>query len=140
MPPKSFASSGRRSAGARCGFEDAGQVLDQLAEIHAAVRGEVEGDLAAVEGVLHADQLHVELVLCDLLLCDLRRFLLLFAVLDQALSVVLRGDADDRAQRGNDGGFLHVRRLHGDLPVLDALSGFDDDAVSFLISWPKGSK
>ena len=52
------------------GAEHAGQVLDQLAEVHAAIGGEEKQDLAAVKATLHPHQLHLQLVLLDLLFAD----------------------------------------------------------------------
>ena len=50
--------------------ENAGEVLDQVAEIHPSVRGKVEQHLTVVESVLGVDQLHIEAMSQDLLLAD----------------------------------------------------------------------
>ena len=50
--------------------ENAGEVLDQVGEIHPSVRGKVEQHLTVVESVLGVDQLHIEAMSQDLLLAD----------------------------------------------------------------------
>ena len=109
------------------GAEDAGQVLDQVAEIHAAVGREVEQHLAIVERVLGVDQLHVQPVRLDLLLADAIGLALLDAVEDLGLGVLGRRHADDLLE-----GLGHLARvdLHGQTDhgsVLDAAHGLDDD-------------
>ena len=109
------------------GAEDAGQVFDQVAEIHAAVGREVEQHLAIVKSILRIDQLHLQAVRMDLLLTDAVSLLLAKAVADLDLGVLGRRDADDLLE-----GLRHLARvdLHGqadDRSVLDAAHSLDND-------------
>ena len=79
--------------------EDGGQILDQLAEVHTAVRREEEQQLAAVKGTLRRDELHFEPVRSDLLLADLKGLLFLFLILCVRALVLLGRRAQDLAQR-----------------------------------------
>ena len=106
------------------GAEHAGQVLDQLAEVHAAVGGKEKQDLAAVKAALHPHQLHLQLVLLDLLFADVEGFLLTAAVVGGGVFVVVGGDAEDGPQ-GFDhrviGHLVVARRAVGEFRALGGL-------------------
>ena len=87
------------------GAEDAGQVLDQGPEVHPALSGEEEEDLAAVKAVLHLNELHLQLVLGNLLLTDLEGPGLLLFVFLLLAEIGLRGNAEHRAEGGDE---LHL--------------------------------
>ena len=77
------------------GAENACEVFDQVAEVHAPVRREVKQHLAVVKCVLRVDELHLEAVGLDLLLADAVSLFLLLAVAAVGLVVLERRNADD---------------------------------------------
>ena len=77
------------------GVEDAGQILDQLAEVHAAVGGEVEHDLGAVEGILGLHQLHFQAVAGNALLTGAVGALFVLTVLAHPADIHAVGHAGD---------------------------------------------
>ena len=113
-------------------LEHAGQILHQLAEVHAAVGGEIEDDLGVVEGVLHAHQLHLQLVPRHLLLTDAERLLLAAGVVLRALLVLLGGDAHHLLQRRDDLLVADGARAGHDLAELDAARGLHHHVLTRL--------
>ena len=113
-------------------FEHRGQILHQLAEVHAAVGCEIEDDLGVVEGVLHADQLHLQLVPGHLFLADAEGLLFAAGVVLRAANVLLRGDAHDLFQRRDDLLVADRARAGDDLAEFHAARRLDDHAVARL--------
>ena len=107
--------------------ENAGQVLDQVAEVHASVRCKVEKHFAVVKSILRIDELHVQPVGVDLLLADAVGFLLLDAVVLLGLGVGGGCDADHFFERQVELADLDVHGHADDRSVLDAASRLDDD-------------
>ena len=112
------------------GAEHAGKILDQLAEVYAAVRGEVEQQLVHVERAFRGHKVHFELSVLNFALADEKRLVRALAVALERFHVRLSRDADHALERLHD-------RLLGDLGVaLHALAvfqsarGFDDNARS----------
>ena len=116
------------------GAEDACQVLDQLAEVHASVRREIKEYLAVVKGIFGVDELHVQVAAADPLTADPEGLTLFFAVSLLALVVLLRADAQDRLEGLRDrlcidlhGGadyeavFHAAGSLHDDMPAAGQL-------------------
>ena len=98
------------------GVENAGQIPHQRPEIDPTFGGEEEQDLAAVEVVLHLDQLHVQPMLLDFLLADLVGSGLLLLVLLHGGEIGVGGHAQHRAQGG------HQLHLVNEPVALDALA------------------
>ena len=78
------------------------QILDQLAEVHAALGREEEQDLAAVKRAFRRDELHVELVRENLLLADVKGFFLFFLIFRVDALVVFRRRAQNLPQRQDE--------------------------------------
>src|SRR5208283_1693855 len=75
-----------------------GEIADQVAEIHAALGDEIKSDLASVEGVVGADQLHLDSPLADPLDAEPARMRLAREVFLLEVEIVARSDPDDRTQ------------------------------------------
>ena len=84
------------------GAEDAGQILHQLPEVDAPVRGKIKQHFIIVKCILRVNQLHLQVVLLDLLLADFNRLLLLLAVLLLHRLILRRGHADYRLYGGDN--------------------------------------
>ena len=112
------------------GPEYAGQVFDQVAEVHAPVRRKIEQHLTVVECVLRVDELHLEAVRLDLLLADAVSLLLLDAVAALRLIVLGSRDADYVFERLLELARLNVHRKADDRPVLDASDSLDDHVIA----------
>ena len=108
------------------------QVLDQLAEIHALVRSEIEDDLAAVERVLHVHKLHIQLVLLDLLLADLERLALLGGIRVAHAAIRFRCDAQHHLERLHDLLVRHLGIALHHIAELNTARRLHDRAVAFL--------
>ena len=80
------------------GVEHAGQILHQLPEVHPLVGGEVEENLAAVEGALGGHQLHIQAVVLNLLHTHLKGPALLGPVVGVDLLILGRGLAQNLPQ------------------------------------------
>ena len=113
-------------------FQRVCKVLDQLAEVHPLVCGEVEHDLAAIERVLHVHELHVQLVILDLLQANGERFALFGGILGTKPLVLVGGKADDRLERRDQLAFLHLFYGAGNLTEFQPTCRFHDDAVAIL--------
>ena len=68
--------------------EDGCQIFNQIAEIHAAVCGEIKQELLVVKRVLYVNKLHVKLVLGDFFFTDHTRTRFSFTVLLVAFDIV----------------------------------------------------
>ena len=106
--------------------EHRSQILDQLTEVDPAVRREVEEYLAAVKGVFHIHQLHLQLMFPDLLLTDLKCFLLFDLVFPDQIEIRRLRDTDHGLQRLNDGFLLHFIIREHDHTHFNAAGGFYD--------------
>ena len=111
-------------------MEDAGQILDQLTEVHPAVGGEVEHDLGTVEGILGLHQLHLQPVAGNAVLAGAVGALFVLAVLAHPAHIHAVGHA------GNGLEGLGHRRV-GDLldalhhlAALDAAGSLHDDVIA----------
>mgnify|MGYP007025206936 CR=1 FL=1 len=76
-----------------------GQVLHQRPEVHPALTGEKEEELAAVKGALTPYQLHLQAVLTDFGLADVKGFLFPLPVALYGFPVPVGGQAEHGAQR-----------------------------------------
>ena len=112
------------------GMEDRGQILDQIAEVNAACRGEVEDQLCVIEGELGVHQLHIEAVGCDLFDADAEGIGLFDRVFLVVSHVLGRGEADDGAQGLHHALVEHAGVGKADLTELHSSCGLDDDAVT----------
>ena len=110
--------------------EDSRQVLDQAAEVHTSIRGEVEQHLGSVKGILRIHHLHVKLMLTHLLAADLERFLLLALECFDSFLVLRRRLAHKRAQRLLDKLLIHHLHAGGYNPEVQPLGGLCDHMVS----------
>ena len=111
-------------------MELGGQVLDQLAEVHAVVSGEVEHQFAAVQRIFCIHQLHFQAVGGDALLADGVGLLHVGAVLAHAADVHRIGHADDRLDLAREARHL-VGGAH-DLAALGAAGRGNDDVVALF--------
>src|SRR5699024_10911049 len=82
--------------------EDRGEVLDELAEVHAPVGGEEKGYLVPLKAALDVYELHVEAVVLDLLFADAEGLALAVLVYLRDAQVVFRGDAHHGADGRDD--------------------------------------
>ena len=112
--------------------QDSGQVLDQRTEIHPSVRSKKEGGLAAFKIALDIDQLHIQAVLLNLLTADLKRAFLPLAIEFLGAEIHLGSDAQNTAQRLDNGGILHRVIFPGAYGDFHTVGGVDDDAVADL--------
>ena len=110
-------------------MEDGGQALHQAPEVHPAVGGEEEENLGALEVALHADQLHLQLVLQDFLLANPEGVLLLLPVFLHHRQVLLGGQANHRAKGGDQLGLLQPEIPTDAVGKLLPGSGLHNEAV-----------
>ena len=122
------------------GTENAGQILHQGAEVHAALGGEEKDDLAGVKAELHLHQLHVQLVALHQLLADPHGLFFTAAVLIDLLLVLRSGQTHHRAQ-GLHHHFVLNKAVGADTgAVFQTLSGLHDDALTGGHPQPVGVK
>src|SRR5208337_896109 len=76
-----------------------GEIAHQVAEIDAALGDEIKSDLAPVESVVGADQLHLDAALADPLDAQAARVRLARKILLLQIVVVVARNPDDRTQR-----------------------------------------
>ena len=100
-------------------MEEAGQILDQLPEVHPPVGGEVEHDLGAVQRVLGLHQLHLQPVAGDALLTGVVGALFVLAVLAHPADIHAVGHTGDGLEGLGDSGvgdllhaLHHLAALH----------------------------
>src|SRR5262252_1283076 len=112
--------------------EFGGKLAHELAEIDAAVGGEVENQLRAVERLLDARELHAEAALANLQQRDPVRLLLAMLVLHPRDDVVSRGDAYDPRWliAGRCPFRLELRDVAHDRAERGAAVALDDDGVA----------
>ena len=110
------------------------QLAHELAEVHAAVGGEVEDQLRPVERLLDPRQLHAEAALADLQERDAIRLLLAVLMLEARDHIVAGGQAHDPVRRiGRRPPLrLELRNRAHDGPDRRAAVGLDDHAVAGL--------
>ena len=109
--------------------QDGGQLLDQLAEVHAPVGGEKEENLAAVKGILRRDELHFQPESGNFLLADLHCALFAQTVVGVHAAVLRGGDADDRTQRRDDVAWPDLVVAADAAAELRPAGGVDHDVV-----------
>ena len=110
-------------------MELAGQVLDQLPEIHPVVGGKIEHQLVAVQRILGVHQLHLQLVGGDALFAQVKGGLFVGAVLAHPADVDAVGHAHHRLDfPGKTAGGDVVDAAHH-LAALDAAGGLDNHIV-----------
>ena len=109
--------------------ENARKLLHKIPKINAAVRREVEEDLAVVKCILRLNQFHLQAALCDFCLANLICFFLLDPVFGFTLGIELRGDANDILERLRNLFILKLHRRENDGAVFNAADGLDDDMV-----------
>ena len=119
-------------------MEDAGQILDQLAEVHAAVGGEVEHDLGAVKGIFGLHQLHFQPVPGDALLTGVVSPLFILAVLAHPAHIHAVGYPGDGLEGLGHGGIRHFLDALHHLAALDAAGSLDDDVIAGFDLGPSG--
>ena len=105
------------------------QVLQKSTEVHAAVGREVEDQLAAVEGVLGLDQLHVQPVLPDLLSADVIGFPLPGPVFRGLIQIDFIGRTDDGVRADVQLVRIHQHGRHDDAAHFDSADSLDDNLV-----------
>ena len=114
------------------GAENAGELLQQLAEIDAAVRREVKHELCAVKRVFRIDEVHIDVVFFDAFAADGERFFFFLTVLLGAPKVFFGGDAHQPFERGDDFRILDHFVGERDFTQLDAAGGFNNDLLAEL--------
>ncbi len=114
------------------GLEHPGEILDELAEVDAAVRGEEEQDLVPLKIKLHVNELHLKIALFDFALADGEGLSLLRAVFGGAALVLFGGEPDDGAQGGANGGVVHLVIARYALGKLKPLRRLHDETVALL--------
>ena len=110
------------------GAEHAGKILDQLAEVYAAVRGEVEQQLVHVERAFRGHKVHFELSVLDFALADEKRLVRALAVALERLHVRLSRHADHTLERLHDRLLVHLGVALHALAVFQTARGLDDYA------------
>ena len=90
------------------GAEHAGEIFDQLAEVYAAVRGEVEQQLVHVERAFRGHEVHFQAAVLDLSLADEKRLVRALAVALERFHIRLGRDADHALERLHDRLLVHL--------------------------------
>ena len=121
-------------------MENGSQILHQRAEVHPAVGGEIKENFGVVEGLLHAHQLHIQLVFLDLPLADLESVLFESLVIRRVTGVLRSSDADDLLERGSDQVVVHLTHPGNDLAVFQTPGRFHDHEVPGHGPEPAGIK
>ena len=111
-------------------MEHTGKVLHQFTEINPAVSCEKEKCFTAVKTAFHVDELHFKPVFFNFLLADDKSFLLAKPVLFLRAFILLRCNADNRAQWFDNGGILHHAVALRTFRNFKSLRGFYYDPVS----------
>ena len=121
-------------------MEGAGQVLDQLPEVHPAVGGEIKGDLGVVGGVFHLHQLHFQAVAVDAFPADPPGLLVLALALVHPTDVHTVGQPHQAVQGVGQqvvrGGFGVPGHLAADCPLL----GVGHNIIPGVDIQPRGVK
>ena len=122
------------------GLENTRQTLDQHAEIHAAVGGEIENDFGSVERIFHVHQLHFQLVLGNAVDGDVKR--LFFRLLVSLLhgQILLGGDAENRLERQNQALIRHIHHAAHAFAQLHAPRRLRHNAHAVVQLQPVGVK
>ena len=121
-------------------MENRGQIFHQLPEIHPLVGGEVEENLAAVEGHLRRHQLHIQPMGGDFVQAHVIGSLFLGSIVRGNFLVLSRGLAQNFAQRRHHvllGDFVVASRADA---VLRPPGGVDDHMLPGLKSQAVGVK
>ena len=110
------------------GAEHAGEILDQLAEVYAAVRSEVEQQLVHVERAFRGHEVHFQAAVLDLSLADEKRLVRALAVALERFHIRLGRDADHALERLHDRLLVHLGVALHALAVFQTARGLDDYA------------
>ena len=113
-------------------MEGAGQVFDQLAEVHPAVGGEIKRHLGVVGGVFHLDQLHFQPVPVDALPADAPGLFVLVLALVHPADVHTVGHPHQGGQRIGQQIVGHGPGRPGHLPAGRALGGVGHNVIPRL--------
>ena len=100
-----------------------GQILDQFAEVHPAVGGEVEHDLGTVKGVLGLHQFHFQAVAGNALLAGVVGAFLILAVLAHPAHIHAVGHPGDGLERLGNGAVGDLFHALHHLTALNAAGG-----------------
>ena len=90
------------------GAKDRCQILDQLAEVHTAIRREIKQNLIEIKCIFDGDQLHIQLVLRNFLFANRKGFLCALLIGLYDLFIRMCGN-------GNFSIFYAPRRLNDDM-------------------------
>ena len=110
--------------------EHAGQILDQLAEVHATVGGEVKQHFVHVERAFRRDQIHFQPALFDLALADDERFVRALFVTRQRLFIRVGCHAHHALERLDDRLVGHLRVALHALTVFQPARRFHDHILA----------
>ena len=106
------------------------QILDQFAEIHAAVRGEIKQHFAVVKSIFGIDQLHIQAAALDLFAADPEGFALTLAVFLLADVILFRADPDHRLEGLGDILLIHFHGGTHDKAVLQPSGCLHDHVLA----------
>lgn len=109
-----------------------GQIAHETAEVHAIVRGEVEGRMRLVERELDGRGAHVEVILIGKVMKDGKRFLVARSYLVGLFEVFLGCDADDRLERLGELHLFDIDDIVSAQANFGALACLDQHVVSRL--------
>jgi len=109
----------------------AAQALQQLAEIHALIGQIDEQHLGAVQRILGAQKMHVEVHVLDFLRAGVKGLLGILKVILVVPLVLFIRLAQNRLQRNVAGIVVRALRFAGAVAHLKALRGLHDDLVAF---------
>ena len=110
------------------GTENGGEILDQIAEVHAVFGREVEQKFAVVKRIFRFDEFHVELVFGGFLVPDVKGSRFEFFVFFVMGAVLGSCHTENRAERRNDFCCRNMAVAGCGKPEFDAARGFDNYA------------
>ncbi|CDD39224.1 unknown [Collinsella sp. CAG:398] len=110
-------------------MEARGEVLHELAEVHAVLGGEVEDGFLSPEEILHPHRFHVEVVLLHKITETVHSLLAAASELIGSVEVGIGGYAQHRLERRAERRFLHLEGIGGNEANLLAALGRADDVV-----------
>ena len=111
-------------------MEHAGKIFNQFSKVHPTVSREKEEGFAAVKTAFHIDELHLKPVIFNFLLADHKGFLFTKPILLFRPFILFRGNADNRAQRLDNGCILYHTIALRTLRNFKPFCSLDNDFVS----------